>query len=157
MKQHKFNWVDVLVTLVVVVLLAGTALKFLVLDKTALESDTQTFTYELKIYGIRQYTLDALQVGDTVYDNAGKGSVGIITDIQAQQAQSTASYPDGTVIKAPVEDRYDVVLTLEAQGTQTDGCIQVGTYDIKANQDNLYFTKYSIWSAKVLSISEVAP
>ncbi len=152
MKKHKFNWVDGLVIVVVLLLIAGTAVKFLVKDTTNINKAQEQFQYQLLIHGVRDITVDALQVGDTVYDNEGKGAVGVISNIEVSDAPYVVSRPDGTMVQGTMEDRYDVVLTLDAQGEPTDQTYKIGTYNIKVNQVSTYFTKYSVWSGKIVSI-----
>ncbi len=151
MKKHKPTWVDGLVIALILLLIAGTCLRFLVLDSSVTGEDV-TFSYVLQISGIRQVTVDSLQVGDTVYDDSGKGAVGVISDISVTQATTTYTNDDGTISEAEIEDRYTVYLTVKASGTVTDGSYEIGTYDIQVNSSNTYFTKYSIWSATVWSI-----
>lgn len=152
MKKHKFNWVDGLILAVVLLLIAGTAVKFLVMDTTSLKKDQASFQYQLLIRGVRQVTVDALQEGDTVYDNEGKGAVGVISGIQVEDASTNISLPNGTIIEGSIDDRYDVTLTLDAEGEPVDKTYKIGTYTIKVNQTSTYFTKYSIWSATIVSI-----
>lgn len=152
MKKHKFNWVDGLILAVVLLLIAGTAVKFLFMDTTSIKKDQVDFQYQVLIHGVRSVTVDALQVGDTVYDNEGKGAVGVISDIQVADAPANISLPDGTITQGTLEDRYDVTLTLDAQGEPVGKTYKIGTYNIKVNQNSTYFTKYSIWSAKIVSI-----
>ncbi len=151
MKKHKPTWVDGLVIALILLLIAGTCLRFLVLDSSVTGEDV-TFSYVLQISGIRQVTVDSLQVGDTVYDDSGKGAVGVISDISVTQATTTYTNDDGTISEAEIEDRYTVYLTVTASGTVTNGSYEIGTYDIQVNSSNTYFTKYSIWSATVWSI-----
>lgn len=153
MKQHKFNWIDGLVLAVVLLLAAGTCLKFLVMDKTAVTREGVSFTYEVRIEGVRQYTIDAITEGDTLYESEGKGVVGVIESISTEPATNTAAYPDGTTKEVPIEDRYDVTVTVSAQGTAEGGRYQVGTYDIGVGRDTSYFTKYSAWSGTIRSIT----
>ncbi len=152
MKKHKPTWVDGLVLAVVLLLIAGTAVKFLYLDGTRLREETTSFQYQLLIHGVRSVTVDALAVGDTVYDNEGKGAVGVISDIRVEDALSSITLPDGTIVEGPMEDRYDVTLTLDAEGQRDGRTYKIGTYTIKVNQSSTYFTKYSIWTAKILSM-----
>ena len=45
MKKHRFSWIDGLIIAVVLVLIAGTCVKFLVKDKTSATRQTVSFTY----------------------------------------------------------------------------------------------------------------
>lgn len=152
MKKHKFTWIDGLVILVVLVLIIGTCIKFFLKEETAVTTEEKTFQYQLEINGLRQVSVDSIQVGDTLYDNSGKGEVGTIIDVRVTPAEITIVRDNGTVIDGTVENRFDVILTVEAEGNRQEGYYQIGTYDIKVNQYSTYFTKYSIWSANVISL-----
>lgn len=152
MKKHKFTWIDALVIVVVVVLVAGTFLKFFVKDTTSVTLETVPFTYQIKIDSVRQCTVDTLQVGDTVYNNDGKGAVGTISAIEILPSTTLFNAPDGTIQRVEKEDRYSVILTLSADGVPTGSTYKVGTYTIQVNESNLYFTKYSIWNATTYAI-----
>ena len=154
MKKHKFNWIDGLVIAVIVLLVAGTCLKFFVMDTTSVGRATTPFTYEVKISGVRQYTVDAIQAGDALFESEGKGQVGVIEEITAEPAVAVASYPDGTTREVSVEDRYDVILTVSAEGVLDGGVYKVGTYDIRVGHKAGYFTKYSDWEGAIVSLTE---
>ncbi len=153
MKKHPLTWIDGLVIAVLALLAAGTCVKFLGKDTATAKEATQELTYVLEIQGVRQYTVDALAEGDTVYDSEGKGAVGVISAIEMAPAATTISYPDGTTSEGTLEDRLDVYVTVTAQGCQENGAIRVGTYDIRVNGTNIYYTKYSTWSATVTELN----
>jgi hypothetical protein len=152
MKKHRFNWIDGLVLVVVVLLIAGTCYKFLGRDPTAQRQDQVDFTFDLRIEGVRQFTVDAIQVGDTIYDSSAKIALGTITNVAAIPAETTIYYPDGTLVKGTLEDRYDVVVTVESQGVRNDGVLQVSTCDIQMNRSATYYTKYSVWNAQLVAL-----
>ena len=88
---------------------------------------------------------------------AGKAKVGVITGIRAEPAEAAASFPDGTIETVPVEDRFDVYLTVSATGVKKDGIYQVGTYRLRQNDSILFYTKYSIWTGQIRDILEETP
>lgn len=149
MKKHKFTWIDGLVIAVAVLLIAGTCVKFLVADKTVVTRETVPITYQIQIQGVRQFTIDALQVGDTVYEKEGKGAVGVIENVAVAPGQSAAPYPDGTARNVETEDRYNVTLTLSADAVLDGGIYRVGVYGIRVGHETEYFTKYSVWHGTV--------
>jgi hypothetical protein len=152
MKNHKFNWVDGLVLAVIVLLIAGTCFKFLGKDPTAQRQDQVDFTFDLRIEGVRQVTVDAIAVGDTLYDSTAKIALGTITNVAATPAETTIYYPDGTIVKGEIEDRYDVTVTVSGQGVRNDGVLQVSTCEIMLNRSATYYTKYSIWTAQLVAL-----
>lgn len=153
MKKHKYTWIDGLIIAVILLLVVGTCVKFFVNDTTSVTQERVDFTYQLQIAGIRQVSVDALEIGDTVYGADGKGAVGVISDIQVEPYTATYGTPSGELKEANVEDRYIVTLTLDAEGIINDGEYKVDTYTIQVNDYATYFTKYSIWSATTLAIN----
>lgn len=152
MKKHKFTWLDGLVIAVAVLLIAGTCVKFLLVDKTDVTRQTVPITYQIRIEGVRQFTIDALQAGDTVYEKEGKGAVGVIENITVEPGHSAAPYPDGTARNVETEDRYNVTLTLSADAVLEGSVYRVGVYGICVGHETEYFTKYSVWHGTVSAI-----
>lgn len=154
MEKHKFNWIDGMVLVLIAALIAGVCVKFLVLDRTSRVHDTVSFSYQIKISGVRQYAADAILPGDTVYDEESKSPVGVVTDIRTEQSLSTAGFSDGSVARVPLEDRIDIYLTLEAQGVLTGGVYKTGTFPIVTGQSTRFYTKCSAWTGRVFSVPE---
>ena len=152
MKKFKFTWFDGLLVAILLVLIAGTCIKFLSLGNTSTAKAADSFTYTIQIEGLRNYTVDAIQVGDALYEEAGKGCIGTISDVTVTPAVRVITLNDGTAVEAPVEDRYDVLVTVSAQGTVSDSSYEIGTYDIFVNHTDTFFTKYSIWYGYVQSV-----
>lgn len=155
MKKHRFNWVDGLVLALILLLVAGTCLKFLVLDKTQKTRDIEKIQFTLEISGIRNYSVENIQVGDAIYDNNGKGQVGVISNIEVTPAKAEIYYSDGTLGEGLVEDRYDLKITVDTEGTVSEDGYQVDAYKLVVNTSSTYFTKYSIWSALITSVRTV--
>ena len=156
-KKHRLNWVDILVVALVVLLVAGTCVKILVLDPMGASSRAVHVSYQMKIGGIRQYSVDALAVGDQIFTETGKAPVGVITAIEVRDNESLSAYPDGTVKETHAEDRYDVYLTVETDAVEDGvGGYKVGTYNLRCNSSVNYITKYQSFYGQVLTISEAS-
>lgn len=152
MKKHKFTWLDGLVLAVVILLIAGTCIKFFAKETTSVIQETAEFQYQLQITNIRDFTADALEIGDTVYEGENKAAIGVITDILVEPATSNITTRDGVIRQVEVEDRYNVTLTLSAQGVVSGKTYKVGTFPLYVNHTGSFFTKYSGWSARIISI-----
>lgn len=151
-RKHRLNWFDWLVLLVVVLLMVGTYLKFFVKEETALANRPVEFTYQLEIRGVRQYTVDALAAGDQVYDSAGNTCVGTIQHITTEPMEAELTLSDGTTVPGTVEGYYDVILELTASGEPVEFGYRVGDYNILVDRLDIFYTKYALWSATVISI-----
>ena len=109
----------------------------------------------MKIEALRDFSYTNTQIGDTVFDYTSGNAIGTIKGIDWLDAKKPFYTIGGETIEAPVENRYDVVLTIDAQATVNDGVYSVNkTYDICANSKREIYTKYVSCTAKIISISE---
>lgn len=154
-KKGKFNVIDLAVILVIVVLIAGAAYKFRGLDKTSKTASLETVTYEMTVESLRNYAFDNLQVGDTVFDYTSGNAIGTIKNIEWKDATDPFYTIDGQTIEAPVENRYDAVITLEAQASETDGVYFVDrTYELCVNSKRKIYTKYADCTAVITGVNK---
>ncbi len=153
-KKGRFNIIDGIVVLVIVVIIAGAVYKFHGLDKTSKNVNMQTVTYQMKIEALRDYVFNNIKVGDTVYDYTSNNAIGTITNIEWDDAVRALYTKDGRTVAAPVENRYDVIITIEAQATENNGMYSVNkVYDLCMNSKREIYTKYIDCTAKITSIS----
>ena len=105
-KKGKFNIIDAVVIVVIVVLIAGAVYKFRGLEKTSTNTSMETVSYEMTIESLRDYAFNNLQAGDTVFDYTSGKAIGTITNIEWKDAvepfytidgqTSTAQWKTGT-------------------------------------------------------------
>jgi hypothetical protein len=150
----KVSIIDIFVILIVLALGAALYIKFNVLDFTAKSGDTDTLTYTVTIYGVRQYTIDGLRTGDLLYDtNSSGNAIGTITAIEVTDAKKAAETLDGTIVLGNYIGRYDVTLTVTAGGVVSSGRYLVGrTYELNANSEREFQTKYCLFEATITSL-----
>ena len=157
MKEKKFrlNWIDALILLVVIGLVAGTWLKFRGGDRvtsSAAGGDTP-ITYQVFIGGVRQYTVDAIQAGDTLYDRESDREVGVIREIDVRPGTSMIQDPEGQIHEVEAENRFDLYLTIDAKGTVKDGVRTISRiYTVNVGSFRQFYTKYSAWQGRIWSI-----
>ena len=85
-RKGKFNIIDGIVILVIIVLICGAVYKFRGLDKTKKNTSMTPITYEFTIESLRNYAFENLQVGDTVYDYTSGNAIGTISNIEWKDA-----------------------------------------------------------------------
>lgn len=153
MTKHKFTWMDGLILVVVVLLVAGACVKFLGKDITKASQELVEFDYKMEICGVREFTVDALQIGDAIYGSEGKGQLGVISDIAVRPAEATYTDSAGKIHQTTIEGKYDVILTIAAQGTSHGDIYKVGTYEIRVNKSCGCFTKYVTSSGTIIEIN----
>lgn len=122
----KINIFDLAVILLLLVLVFGIGYKFLVLTREQREN-TVKITYDLKIKSVRDLTVNAFHIGDTVYHYKLDEAIGTVTSITPTEAKEVLPMPDGTVEIAPVEDRYDLIVSVKGNAVlQSDGNLMMG-------------------------------
>ena len=107
-KKGRFNIIDGIVILVIVVIIAGAVYKFHGLDKTSKNVNMQTVTYQMKIEALRDYVFNNIKVGDTVYDYTSNNAIGTITNIEWDDA--VRAYIQRTEELLPLPLKTDMML-----------------------------------------------
>jgi hypothetical protein len=149
----KISLIDILVVVIVVVLAFAVYTRFFQKEQTAVAVSNDTFTYELKIKSVRDLTANALQVGDVLYDSDNETYLGKISNISVTPSYTESVTADGVYVVAPMENRYDVVLTIDSEGLISAGRYYASrTYELSVNASVGFHTKYLTASAFVWSI-----
>ena len=145
--------IDIGIVLVAFVLAAAVYSRFFSAEVTSVEVESVSFTYQLKVGTVRSYTVDALKVGDILYEPENGVCLGEIKNITVTDAVSEAVGIDGAYTLVPVEDRCDMVLDIEASGLISNGRYYAGrTFELGANAGVDFYTKYCSSSGRVLSV-----
>ena len=150
----KFSVIDLAVILIVLVIAVALYVRFNVLSATKKSADTGTVTYTVTITGVRDYTVNALRKGDTLFDkNNGGNAIGTISDITVTASKKLAETGDGKIVLGNYIGYNDVRLTVTAQGTVKDGRTFVGrTYELNANSIRALNTKFCGFEATITGI-----
>jgi len=152
-KKGKFNIIDLIVIIVIIVIAAGAVYKFSGLDKTTKKVSLETVTYQMEIEALRDFSYNNIQIGDTVFDYTSGNAIGTITNVEWLDAKKPFNTKSGETVEASIENRYDVILTIEAQASVSDGVYSVNkTYELCANSKREIFTKYISCTSKITSI-----
>lgn len=154
MKKHKFNWVDLLVVLLVVLLIAGAVYKFRGNNVTSGTVPMDPVTYTVQISNTRKGLADAIQPGDTIYDGDSGNAVGTVASVNVQDARKLMTKDDGTVVWALLEDRYDVTITIEAQAVISGNtCMVNRIYQLNVGSTRSLYSKYATWTGRITDIA----
>lgn len=122
----KINLFDLLVIVLILVLVFGIGYKFLVIDKEVVQNTVEV-TYDLKIETVRDVTVNAFREGDTVYHYKLEEPIGTVSEITASPATDILDTLNGEALSVPVEDRFDLVVSVSATAVrQDDGNLMMG-------------------------------
>ena len=147
----KINLFDCLVILLVFVLIFAVGMKVLSHQETV--TNTVNATYELKIESVRDVTVNALHKGDNVYHFESNQIIGTIEDIKTVAATDPMNTLDGKAIEAPVENRYDVIITVKTTAVRHDtGNLIVGKVKLVEGVQFRAATLFANCQAKVQNL-----
>ena len=113
MEKKRFNFLDLLIILFCVLVLAGGTLFLTSRGKKAVKKPEETMLAVLEVkeqYGAFESMLSR---GETLYDNVQNVEFGTLEDYTiVPSVATTISQKDGTVRKTEIPDRYDFHLVL---------------------------------------------
>lgn len=149
----KVSLIDIFVLLFALVMAFAVYLRFFSNETTSIRADSDTFTYAVKVEGVRQWTVDGFHEGDKMWDSDHDTYIGTITSVRAEPSVGEFTLADGSYKMAPREGRYDVYLTVEAEGLISNGRYYASrTYEVGTNSGIYFYTKYCSVSATVWSM-----
>ena len=147
--------IDVLVILVVAVLFIAVQARQS-LPQSSGSNGAIPITFKIKAETVQSYSAEHLAVGDTLHDRdqATGGAIGTITKVELLPATAVRDLPDGTTARVAVEDRYDVILTVEGEGLITEeGYYAINrVYYIGVNASRNFYTKYSQVTGQITEV-----
>lgn len=112
----KLNLVDVGIILLVIfaiVAISGKTIKEQTLDK-----EQVIIRYTLCAEGVRQQSVDAIKKNSEDIKDAEKDeAIGRIVEVRTEKAKRINPLPNGTFVESEYQDKYDLYVTIEAEGT----------------------------------------
>lgn len=152
----KISIIDVVVILVVVVLAAALGFKN---SRTHTGATTSNIpiTYQLRVSSEHDYVATAVRVGDYLYDqeNSSGGSLGKITNIETLPGTKVATFYDGTMGDAPVQNGVTLLLTVEGMGIISDNRYLINrVYNLGVSTTRNYYTPYAQFTGTITAILE---
>lgn len=149
----KVSLIDIFVLFFALVMVFAVYLRFFSNETTSLRGGNDTFTYVACVRGVRQWTVDGFHVGDKLWEDDHETCLGTIAGIEAVPTKWEYDLMTGEIVTASAENRYDVYLTIEAEGLVSNNRYYAArTFEIGANGTIYFYTKYCSVSATVWSI-----
>jgi len=113
----KISIIDIIIVIAVIGLGFGYVYKRTsAVVQQIITADT-TFYVTLVAEKIRSFSVEAVNEGDIFYKQHEQQPLGKVIGIHSEQAKDIMLKTDGTAVLAPVEDRYDLYITLEVTGS----------------------------------------
>lgn len=147
--MKKINVVDIVILLLLILCVGGIAIRF----SGTKDLSATKIEYTLKLKGVRDYSVTALEKKGNVYDPKLKKQMGTIVDVAVEDAVGEEKTADGRNVIAPIPERYDVTLTI-----QTDGSVGESAYYSAASNElcvGKTYEMYTKWSSCYGTIDRV--
>lgn len=149
----KINIIDLLIVVVIFALAIATFIKFSTSD--AYMSKDTIIEYKLLVENVRTPTVDAIkEKTEGIVDYETKKGIGDIVDMEISGASEIELMTDGTYKEVKFKDKYDVLLTIQTKGTETeDNFFTLSGKKLVVGDEITIYNEYASTSGKVKSIT----
>lgn len=155
--KRKFNWIDYGVIFLIIAIIAVLGLKFRNILKPSsivVENDNKKDVV-LLIEGVRQYSVEAIRVGDNIYSDDTNYYFGKIKNIEVTEDYQPVIKDNGEVVLARNPEKFVIKITAECNIVERpNGNFAEGITEIKVNSTGKYKTIGSLFTAVTYSIGE---
>lgn len=142
----KVSVIDVAVVLIVIVMGVALYMKNNQLSASSTTSASNgTIYFTAQMIQVSDYIIDAIQVGDKVYDadRVSGGAIGEITEIELLPSTQTVGTSQGDFVVATCEDARNVRFTVKCKGSIQDGRYSINrVYQLGVNANRNFYTPY---------------
>ncbi len=124
--KGKFNWIDGLIVLVILAVLAVGILFLTGRNQTTGAAETKTVEMMVELKGVTESFTKIPQVGDVVMVGVKEKMTTTVTKVDPTPAK-TVGYDvvNGWAGEVELPGRYDLLITLEGEGTETHETVEV--------------------------------
>ena len=156
--MRKFNVLDTIFILVIVVCIIGACYRFMG-GSTTFRDTNHTFDYVIKVESLRIYSRDALiksaKDNSRITDTSKKTDVGYVYDVKYKPARESMQLADGSIKWVDLDNRYDVYVYVRTAGeiTPQSFVAKSGT-EVLMNRENYYTTRWSGFFGRVLDVGK---
>lgn len=139
------NLIDLAVVLIIAALGAGLYFKSnKLVDSTPLS--TTPIKMEILCMDMNPDIAGQIKVGDGLWESDTKAFLGKVTNLEVRQARQMIPTADGRMVWADLPNRKEVLLTLQGDGTISEGEVRLGRRDVRAGL--LVFVHSQTWTAR---------
>ncbi len=156
MRKFKFNILDAFIVLFVLCIAFAIVVKFTGSENVLVGGDKYTSVeYVLKVESMRDFTADAIKENVDIYIDEPRMHVGKIDSKKIEPAMANQVLADGTTKRVQVEERFDVYITVKAEGIQkVDGFYVNGNQCLNVGSENTFRIGNVVVYGKIYEIKD---
>ena len=148
----KINIIDLAVILAVIAVVAGVFVRFTG-GAGKMVNAAKQIEFVVKVVGIRDFTVDALERQGAVTDKRYNVVTGEITDVVTEETYFDSTKADGTIVNAPMEERYTSYVTIVTDGKESDsGYFNTNNEDLAVGREYTIYSKYVCTTGTITSV-----
>ena len=149
----KISFIDIIVLIAVAAVVLAFVLKPDVVVSTSGSTGTVPVEYVLIAKNVRKTVADMFVEGDVMYTEGGV-AIGKIVGVENTEATEMSQLVDGTYVEGVIESKVDAYITVLADCSHSNGRYYANrAYELFANQNNKYLTKYTTFAATLKEIN----
>lgn len=149
----KVNIIDIAVILAVVAVVAGVFVRFTG-GAGKIVTATKKIEFEVKVDGVRSFTVDALDKKGLVTNKNYDIVTGEITNVDTVDCVQKATKTNGTVVEAPLEERYTSTVTIVTDGKESDsGYFDSNNEEIAVGREYTIYSKFVKTTGTITRVS----
>ncbi len=150
----KISVIDIIVIVIVLALVCAVAVKSGG-NQEIKKAATDSYTYTVNLKGVRQGTADAFKEKDALYLLENGHVAGEIIGVEVSPAVAVVRDNTGQLSEGIVQKRYDVVLTVHADGQIVNDRYYVNrTDELSVNSAIGFSTKYVEFTGTITEITK---
>ena len=154
----KINIIDAFVILAITALLAGYLYRQNSPRLAHIVHPNQVFYITLETPPVRQFTIDAINIGDVMFPMHHRSSAGNVVNIDIRPAMGILKRSDGTTTLAYMEQRYIMQVTLRTTGSITNaGYLVDGILHVSPGSGFPLVSNTALLPGQVISIDVERP
>ncbi len=151
----KISIVDILVIFLIIVVAAGIAARYGSSITDSVKSEKQ-FEYVIKVEGVREYTVRALEKMGKITDKKSEKDLGEIIDVTTEPATMQSTTVNGEIVNAEVPERYACYVKIRAKGKESaDNYILADSTELSVGGTTDLYSKYVKTSGTIKSVTVV--
>ena len=154
--KGKFNIIDLLVIILLVVVVAGIAVRYGSSVTTAVKSDEE-FEYVVKVESVRDFTISALEKMGKVTDKNSTLDLGEIVDVKVEPTEYQSTTADGRHIIAEQPERYTAYVTIHTRGKESDNSyITADSNELSVGRTTEIYSKYVHTTGMIMNVTKLS-
>lgn len=132
--KHRFNFIDVLI-IVTVLIVAAVLVKIYIIDeKNEVQLKNTTVQYVVCTDALSEEISDNVSEGDSVYDYSSKKEIGTVTACDVRTASHTGVSQSGESVVSEMVGYKVLYITVEATATVYDDGYLIGNVPVRAGE-----------------------